>query len=87
MRLDPEWSGFRSRDIATASGQELAGFSATTVMLSKISFADNTLDELHTQLKSAETTCRRTKHFAGTAVHSYESFRKRSDVKRVASQP
>ena len=87
VRLDPEWSGFRSRDIATASGQELAGFSATTVMLSKITFADNTLDELHTQLKSAESTFRRTKHFAGTAVHSYESFRKLSNVKRVASQP
>ncbi len=87
VRLDPEWSGFRSRDIVTTSGPELAGFLATTVMLSKITFADNTLDELHRQLSSAETTFRRTKHFAGTAIHSYESFRKLGNVKRLAAQP
>ncbi len=87
VRVDPEWSGFRTRDIARASGPELAAFVATNTMLPKITFADNTLDDLHAQLKSAEESFRRSKQFGGMALHSYESFQKLNNIKRVASQP
>ena len=87
VRVDPEWSGFRTRDIARSSGPELAAFVATNTMLPKITFADNTLDDLHAQLKSAEESFRRSKQFGGMAIHSYESFQKLSNIKRVASQP
>ena len=87
VRVDPEWGGFRSRDIARVNGPELAGFVATNTMLPKITFADNTLDDLHAQLKSAEESFRRSKQFGGMAIHSYESFQKLSNIQRVASQP
>ena len=53
----------------------------------KSNLADNTLDDLHAQLKSAEESFRRSKQFGGMAIHSYESFQKLSAVKRVALQP
>jgi hypothetical protein len=54
---------------------------ATSIMLPKITFADNSYDDFVTQLKSAETAFRQSKQFFGMAIHSYESFQKLAGTK------
>ncbi len=86
LRRDPEWRGFRNRDIVTPQGSELPGFVVTSIMLPKITFGDNSQEEFASELKAAETSFRRSPKFFGMAIHSYESFLKLPETKRISAR-
>lgn len=86
LRRDPEWRGFRNRDIVTPKGSELPGFVATSIMLPKITFGDNSQEEFAAELKAAETSFRRSPKFFGMAIHSYESFLKLPETRRISAR-
>ena len=76
VNKDPEWSNFRSRDFSRGDGQpEQTGFMATSVMLPKITFGDNSVKDLLTQTSAAEDVFRNYKNYAGIAIHHFESYR------------
>ncbi|MBI2480785.1 MAG: hypothetical protein HYV60_19805, partial [Planctomycetia bacterium] len=76
IEKDAEWSDLRSRPIVDAvSANHYDGFQLDSIMLSKITFADDSADDFHTQVRAAEQYFSRYKKYAGTAIHYYEPFR------------
>jgi hypothetical protein len=53
----------------------VAGFSAESVMLPKITFADNSRSEFELQTNLAEQSFAESASYGGMAIHCYESFR------------
>ncbi|MCA9142952.1 MAG: hypothetical protein H6823_15845 [Planctomycetaceae bacterium] len=76
IEKDAEWSNLRSKAIVDPStAVRYDGFLLDSVMLSKITFADDSADHFQTQVQAAEQYFSRYKHYAGTAIHYYETFR------------
>lgn len=73
----PEWKEFRVCDIPPeTNGESIPGFRAKSVMLSKVTFADNSYREFQEQTDSASRYFRKFNSFRGLAIHFYEPYRK-----------
>ncbi|MBN1270510.1 MAG: hypothetical protein JXB04_13050 [Kiritimatiellae bacterium] len=71
-----EWTNPRKRDIDLGEGQAaIPGFVATSIMLPKITFADETYEYMQEQLRASEAEFVRHKSFAGMAIHFYDTYR------------
>lgn len=77
---DPELQHYRNKPIVdTATGKQYPGFTAESVMLSKITFADDTLQDLQEQLEAADAYFSESPSYAGIAIHFYETYRRKVD--------
>ncbi len=73
----PEWTRIRARDINDdASGTTYRGFMADSIMLSKITFADNPVGDLTLQTQAAERMFTDYGSYHGLAIHYYDTYRK-----------
>ncbi|MBP85939.1 MAG: hypothetical protein CMJ64_04350 [Planctomycetaceae bacterium] len=73
---DAEWDNLRSRSVADyGSKQVFGGFVLDSIMLSKITFADDSFQNLKAQVRAAEEYFSRYTRYGGTAIHYYETFR------------
>ena len=71
-----EWSNPRTRDISVPGREKpLPGFVATSLMLPKITFADESYDYIQEQLAASEAEFARYKSFGGMAIHFYDTYR------------
>jgi len=78
VRADVEWNGFRLREIRDLNGHEnLAGFAADSIMLSKITFADDSYSRLQQEIANAEAFFCRHPSYHGLAIHYYKTFRQK----------
>lgn len=78
IEKDAEWSDLRSRPIIEATTADVYdGFLLDSIMLSKLTFADNSAAEFQIQVRAAEQYFSRYKRYAGTAIHYYETFREK----------
>ena len=76
IRKNPVWSDFISRDITDPkTGDKFSGFMATSMMLPKTTFADDTFYDFKKQTHEAEDYFGRYKQYQGTAIHCYKEFR------------
>ncbi len=74
---DVEWDHYRTQNIVDPATENIySGFVATSIMLSKTTFADNTLAEMQEQIEAAEQEFRKHKSYEGIAVHYYETYRR-----------
>lgn len=74
--MDLEWNQFRKQDIEdAATGSKYPGFLAQNIMLSKITFADNSYEDLMEQVEAAEDFFAGYRRYGGIAIHDYQSFR------------
>src|SRR6185503_13355504 len=74
VAADVEWDNPKARNIKDPAGPELAGFTAVSIMLPKISFADESYGHFQTQLKAAEKAFCKHPSFAGFAIHYYDTY-------------
>lgn len=75
---DPEIRAIVPRPILdAATGQTLAGFQAESIMLGKITFADDPPGQLVKESTAADEYFRRYRQFDGIAFHYYETFREK----------
>jgi hypothetical protein len=73
---DHGWTNLEPRAIRASDGQRPpTGFTVDSVMLSKITFADDSFQDFQTQVRNAEEFFGRYKRYGGTAIHFYETFR------------
>ena len=78
---DVEWEGFRLQNIVDPSTESIySGFVATSIMLSKTTFANKSITEMRSQVQAAEDFFRQYKCYRGIAVHYYETYRKLIDA-------
>lgn len=76
VRHDVEWDNSRDRDIVnTQDKTRYAGVVAVSIMLPKITFAQETYGQITTQVGAAEEFFSRYKSYAGIAIHYYETYR------------
>lgn len=76
---NPEWKNFRPSPIVDSKSERaFMGFMADNPMLSKITFADDPLSHFKKELEVAEAFFRRYRHYGGTAIHYYETFREKT---------
>ena len=61
--------------VDTATGARIPGIAATAIMLPKITFADDGVDDLRRELAAVESALARSPGFAGIALHYYEPYR------------
>lgn len=74
---DVEWTDFQDQPISGPSQKaSYAGFLATSLMLSKTTFADNSYDDIQRQVRSAEEYFKRYSKYRGIAIHYYDTYRK-----------
>ena len=59
------------------TGNEYAGFVSTSLMLPKITFADQSYEEFVQQVEAAEKEFVKSPSYAGLAIHFYDTFRKK----------
>ncbi len=75
LRRDVEWTNPRVRDIIDPVNRtKYAGIVATSIMLPKVTFAQETYEEIQTQVGAAEEFFSRYKSYAGIAVHYYKTY-------------
>jgi hypothetical protein len=80
---DPEWENTRARDIVDpATNVKYTGFVATSIMLPKITFADEKYEDIRFQLAAAEGAFRKHPSFQGFAIHYYDTFLKKVEEAR-----
>jgi hypothetical protein len=73
---DKQWRNFAPRTCDLDSRLlRTPGFSAESVMLPKITFADNSRSEFELQTSLAEQSFAEFSRYGGLAIHCYESFR------------
>jgi len=88
IEKDAEWSDLQSRPIIDAlTGYAYEGFLLDSIMLSKITFADDSAADFQIQVRAAEQYFRRYEKYAGTAIHYYETFRDKLEESPVARLP
>lgn len=72
----PEWKLFRDCDIRYENGEKMIpGFRAESIMISKVTFADNSYRDFQEQTNSAARFFRRFHCFRGLAIHFYKPYR------------
>ena len=73
-----EWENPIPKNIEdTASGEEYRGFVATSIMLPKVTFANETYEEFVEQTQSAERAFMEHPSFQGIAIHFYKTLREK----------
>ncbi len=76
LSKDAEWQDARACDLKLPPDDAaVAGVAAESVMLSKITFADDTAEHLQLQLQAADDYFRRYRCYAGLALHYFETYR------------
>lgn len=76
IQKSAEWKDLRSRSVADYGAKKVCGgFMLDAIMLSKITFADDSYSDLQTQVRAAEQYFSRYERYGGTAIHYYETFR------------
>jgi hypothetical protein len=85
---DVEWMNPRVRDIEIPGREKpIPGFVATSLMLPKITFADESYAYIREQLQASEAWFGRYKSFAGMAIHFYATYLEKSlEKKKDAAQ-
>lgn len=77
LEKNPEWNGFELSDIVDEElGVTFLGFRSTQVIPGKVTFGDDTLEDLHEEVEFAERGFRQHASYAGIAVHSWEGYRR-----------
>lgn len=74
VSADVEWDDARSLVIKNPEGASYSGFTAMSIMLPKITFADENYEHLQTQMKAAEKEFRKHPSFAGFAIHYFDTY-------------
>ena len=88
IEKDAEWSNLRSRPIINPlTANRYDGFVLDSLMLSKITFADDSANDFQFQVHAAEQYFSRYKNYAGTAIHYYETFREKLEETPAAIVP
>ncbi|MBC8351658.1 MAG: hypothetical protein H8E66_06695 [Planctomycetes bacterium] len=83
-----EWSNLRTRPITEVeSASRYDGFMLDGVMLSKITFSDDSVEDFQRQVRAAEQYFGRYERYAGTAIHCYETFRDKLKETTSTSAP
>jgi hypothetical protein len=83
LRKDPSLGHYRGGATDTFETKNgLRGFRTTSIMLPKITFADDSFEEFQTQLTAAEDYFRRYETYRGLAIHYYETFRAKTEDRR-----
>jgi hypothetical protein len=83
-----EWRNYRRHDITErATGKQYPGCLVQSVMLSKITFADDSYDRVRTQVRAADEYFRRYASYEGIAIHYYDTFRVMVDGSEASNQP
>jgi len=81
---DVEWDNAKAKNIKNPAGPEFAGFTAVSIMLGKITFADEDYGHLQTQLKAAEKAFGKHPSFAGFAIHYYDTYLEKVEQSKKA---
>jgi hypothetical protein len=77
MGRDVEWDGFREKTLTdTETKRNHTAFSARSHMLSKITFADDSYEDMRVQMQAAEDYFRQYSCYDGMAIHYLGSFQK-----------
>lgn len=84
---DVEWRNPREREIFDeATGAKYPGLLATSIMLPKITFAQESYDEINAQTGAAEAFFETFKSYSGIAIHYYKTYKAKVDAaKKPAS--
>ncbi|MCA9222685.1 MAG: hypothetical protein KDA71_20315, partial [Planctomycetales bacterium] len=93
LNRDPEWRSARafpirvSTDASAADSGEspvrpFPGIMAESVMMSKITFADDSPEEMFSQIGEADEYFAGHRSYAGIAIHYYETFRRLTQAAR-----
>lgn len=73
IQTNPEWLDYQPASFKDPeSGNEILGFKATSIMLPKITFADETYAEFHHQIDMVEHEFIKFSSFSGTAIHYHK---------------
>jgi len=84
---DVEWSGPLEKFIIDPeTSQAYAGMVATRVMLSKVTFAQESYQDIISQINAAESFFGRSKSYAGIAIHYYKTFRAKVQAAKESSR-
>lgn len=87
LTSDVEWSDPQERPIVDPeTSQAYAGVTATRVMLSKVTFAQESYEELVAQVDAAQAFFSRSKSYAGIAIHYYKTYRAKVQAAKQASR-
>lgn len=80
---DVEWRNPRERVIFDAdTNTKYAGLVATSIMLPKITFAQESPDEIKAQVDAAEDFFSKYRNYAGIAIHYYLTYKKKLEEPR-----
>jgi hypothetical protein len=72
----PAWGRFHVLDFPAVDGQDaITGFSAEAIMLSKVTFADNSFQEFREHTTAAANYFRTFESYNGMSIHFYETYR------------
>lgn len=76
LESDPEWADARPRDIKDLDKNDrYAGVVVTSIMLPKVSFAEESHEQIIRQTAGAEDFFSRYKSYTGIAIHYYKTYR------------
>lgn len=88
IRKEPGWMDYRLENIVDPNtGRTYPGFVATTSMLGKTTFADETYSEFKEQLHLAEDELTRHPAYRGTALHYFDVINKKVKSARGGRRP
>lgn len=80
ISADFEWENAYQRDIVDPkTGKNYTGFIATSLMIPKITFADETYEEFVEQMEAAEEEFSKYSSFEGMAIHFYKTIKEKAD--------
>lgn len=81
-----QWSNARDRDIpGKPDGEPFAGFVLERLMPPKVTFGDNTYEDVVMQTAAADAYFQRFKSYEGFAIHYYTTFRAMIEASRAAA--
>ncbi len=83
LQYDVEWQNPQDADIVDPeNGDWYAGIIATSIMLPKITFAQEPYEQIQAQTQAAEDFFRQYNSYAGVAIHYYQTFKEKVDEYR-----
>lgn len=78
---DVEWQDPQDRSIFdAATGEKYPGLIVTSIMLPKVTFAQETYDEINAQTGAAEAYFEKFKCYSGIAIHYYKTYKAKVDA-------
>ena len=83
---DVEWAAPQEREIIDPENSRVyAGMTATRMMLSKVTFAQESYQDIVAQTQAAESFFSQSKSYAGIAIHYYKTYRAKVEAAKKAS--